>query len=534
MPTGDVSVGFSGQEADLIRALEKSERRFEKLEKKVKGINTQNKRAGKSFKEAFGQKAVTQVKSLVTAMGLGAGLAGVVRLVSSEYRNLIEVQRTAASVVITLSQARKNLFRNLAGKDEATLLAAIESAGTISRATGVRESITTNALAEAVSASGQNVPASVKAVRGAARSLADSPGKIAGFAGSLLDLGKVTGSEDADVNRGLLLATSALSRVSDPRQAAMNIPRSLINQKVMGATTSEAAALFAALSVAGADFKGSITANATIRYGEQLRDFFRDDKKLTQQALDYFGREATTGERQGLLQRNTKIAKKFLKGASFDAAASGLIEDLLLKPGSVAATEYQKALGGIGSNEELAALARQSIKDRDLDPLEEIAKAERAFKVAAETLSLRNMKGARASVARAGVKSVLQAAEISALDQTFIMGLLEFETGFGRRPGVDPIVEGVGIIENRGDVLERGPSRAHLGGGAFRDSASITHTRGEPSARDLDRAEGIREVLVALEELLVEAKKTSESTAAIGNAGKKQPTPGTGANGDLE
>lgn len=373
------------------------------LEGKLRGMGREGQKAGdktaKAGKVASGSFDLDRVRRFSTALlGIGSVAAGVAlawRLVQAEIKTTINLQKQAGQKQVTLNSARLDVARNMAGASEAEVAKVLAAGGSIATDEKIEERYIQAAIASAISASGGNVPSALAAVRQSAKFLPDKPAEIAGFAGSLLDLAKVTGTDDAKVNQGLLSMVGAMSRVVNPRQQAMNIPRSLIGQMAFGAEAPTAAALFAALTTGSGDFMGATTGTASIALAEQLEAFLpaagktaqskgglgeldrieladlapraqraRDraaagktlgtkaradwrrhdalkvkEASLTMEAAIPAGM-GTLGDRIGYLQANPEMAGQFLKSASFEKVAKGPIIQLLTEATSDVAKQF--------------------------------------------------------------------------------------------------------------------------------------------------------------------------------------------------
>ena len=362
----------------LLEGGEKTARLRQKLGGTNRELSTTARRANIAGRELGqmnkkGMLAGMTFKSVFAASGLSGFLGGLasttaaISLMRSELENLKTLQETAKDKQITLAAAHTLVTQNLFGSSKEEIKSVLESITSTAKETNVPERFVASAMAQALSASSGDKDASAKAVAGASRFLATSPEAIPRFAGALLDMMKVTGTSDANVNQGFMQRIAANSRVVDPNMQAQNIPRSLIGQSSFGATAEEASAIFTALTVGGADSTGARTGTAAISLTEQLRGFF-EEEGITKKAMKNRGRSLTAGERIGVLQQNPELAKKFLKDATFEKVALGPIEDLLLRKDSETNKVFQKSLDKKATHEELAALAAESIKNFELSP----------------------------------------------------------------------------------------------------------------------------------------------------------------------
>ncbi len=456
-----VQVVMTGDGAKLERELIKLQARMLELEGKTKGVGAAGRKTagdfgelGKATERAFDPKALLRWAGVLAPGGI---LIAGVQLLRAELTKVIELQKKAAGEQVTLASARKDLIRNLSSASDADVTRLmLGTAPRIAGRTGIEERFIQQALASALSAGSGNIPAATAAVEEAAKVFADKPEVLADFAGSLLDLSKVTGSMNATLNRGLLQQVASLSRVVDAGHQATNIPRSLIGMVGAGATGREASALFAALTASGGDITGATTGTAAIKLAEQTKKFFEARAPsggpwgLTALALRERG--ATMGERIGRLQENPQLARQFLEGASFEATALAPIRNLLLDAGSAAAHSFAENLKKIGSGPELERIAEQSAAAFLLDPLEKTARLQRAFNVGEQQLLLSDIVGGQGAVSREGVKALLTATGTSALTDRIVDARFELASSIGTR---DPAGVAARLIGERIEELRR-------------------------------------------------------------------------------
>lgn len=430
---GQLAVEMTANEVQAYKAMQRLIDQQAKMEQGLKRTGRASASAGKKNDAAFGAGALSSLKTYVAGfMGVG-GLMMAIQAVNRELEHTKQLQKDVASEQITLASARKDITRNMAGASDEDIKKMMGAATSIAGETNVEEKFIAQAIASALSASGGKQDASIAAVKGAAQFLADKPEEIAGFAGSLLDLSKITGTDDAAVNQGLLQQVGALSRVVDPALQASNIPKSLIGQQSFGATAQEAAAMFAAITNASGDLTGARSGTAAVGLAQQLRDFFKEEG-LTAKAEKSLGRSLSMGERIEMLQGDQKLAGKFLEGASFEKAAAGPIEQLLTNVGSVMAAAFRENQGKIGSNDELAELAKKSIQQRFLDPLEQTAALDRAFKDAQSGLTMGDVETGRAGAIRENLSETFRRSGMGAHSLKMKEKAFDLQVGLGADP----------------------------------------------------------------------------------------------------
>jgi hypothetical protein len=428
-----IVVEMSGDEARLFRSMS---RVVEQERKMSAGLGKVKRQADKAKAGMLGAFNVTKLASYAGVMG---GVLATMRLITAEARHQAEIQRQAASAQMSVAQSRQALIRNLVGTPRDETQKILQRARQMSAQTAVPERFVNQALASAVSAGGGDVDAAFSAVRAAAQFMPLEPESLGGFAGSLLDLSGVTGSKNARTNLGLLLAVGGLSRVTDPQAQAMNIPRSLIGQTSLGATTREAAALFSALTVGAGDITGARSGTAAIGLVEQLRHF----QPRGRDAREAFA-GMTAGERIQYLQANPAEAQRFLDSATFEKIAQGPIEGLFLDMQSKTAQKFAENLKAIPENAQLANLAATAIDAQLADPLAQSSKLQQTFGQTIDMMQTANQAQGIAGATRQGVIDVLKASGASHLATRFAGAHFELSTMMGRSGMLDQAIRTIG------------------------------------------------------------------------------------------
>lgn len=401
MSSGGVALTMTGDAAKLIAEMAKVTGRLDDVQKGLRGVADTAKQARKIAEEqASAQaKAFTAITNTIAAY---ASFQSILSAITAEMQLQDQLNQKAVQTQVTLSSARREIVRALPGTSEADLKKIFSETQKTAKETNVDEKFIARAMSEAISASGGNVPGSQKAVKQAAMFLSDQPDAIPKFAGSLMDLSKVTGTDDARVNQGFLSYIGGLSRVNDPNLMAMNIPQALIGAKSFGATSNEAASAYAALTVGSGDIRGATSGTGLIALAQQMQEFLpgelnavqrsaidaakkKSPRKLTEQdkaALELEQRSQlgldTFGKRVEFLQGNRDMADKFLSGASFEKTVLGPITDLLLDKNSETSKQFASNLKTIPGNADLARSADQMIASFGVDPLAKQAAGEQS------------------------------------------------------------------------------------------------------------------------------------------------------------
>ena len=455
-----VVVEMTGNEANLFRKLAKLEKKNNDLRGQLRGVKKDSRKA---FDDNPIIRMANSAKGMAAALAGSAGVLGVMKLITAEIRQQIELQEKQAKSQITLNQARQGLIRNLPTASDQEIKALLASGTQIAAKTGVQEKVIADALAQAVSASGGNIKASKSAVTVAARFLADLPDQIAPFSGSLLDISKATGTQDAQANLGFVRNVAGLSRVVDPKAQALSIPRSVIGQTKFGATSAEGAAFFAALTNSAADFRGETSATATVSFQAQLKDFFR--KKRSPELRRLAGEDATFTQRLTALRTNPALARQFASSSSFEKTVLGPLRDFILNPDSEIANQFRGFRGQIPTDvPSLRRLGQQSFDQRGLDPLESVAQTKRVLDQASNDLLTQDAGGGRAGVVREGLFKLLEATGLGSTAESLAKLKFEANTGIGQRDVLDT---GIDIVRDRTEDIRPNRLVGFTNGGGF-------------------------------------------------------------------
>gem|GEM_PF-5514804 len=564
---------MTANEKTLLAKLAKLEAKIRDLEHGFRGAGRSGKRMGDALTKALDPRNLSNfVVGLVGAGSAVTAMHSAWKLVSAEIRNSINLQKEAAGAQVTVSSARQDVVRNMAGRSKKEITDTLAQGAKIASRTSVDEKYIQQASASAISASGGNIPAAMAAVEQAAKFLGDQPQAIAGFAGSLLDLSKVTGTIDARVNQGYLSLVGAQSRVVDPRQQAQNIPRSIIGQMAFGATHQEAAALFAALTTGSGDITGATSGTAAISLTEQLEKFIpaagraavvsgglteiekiekekiqaqaerakeRHDNglKLSDKDLsvwDKYNRllekekdiktlpaiapgAKTTGARIKMLQANPELAKEFFSQASFEKVALGPIRQLLTDKNSEVSKLFAANMGAMKDKAGLAALADESLANKAADPLFQNAKLQRSFKNAGSMLLTSTPGRGQAGIVREGIKDLLIKSGQTELATKIDGAIFEGRSGFGAKGAIDAAIP---IIQSRINELGSPQTQypvSFAGAGAVSGVGNLTRT---PTAEESAQAEILRSILQTLKEMQTTNQETARKAPNNRTLGK--------------
>lgn len=548
----NVQLEMSGDEARLLASLKRSEAEIQRLEaalkkmgetgeksskktqeqlwkeqrevRKLKGAWEETEKAREEAEKPFGEKLIP---SITAAAGGIMSVTTALNALRAEVDQIIARQAKAADAAMTLNQARQDVIRNMPGASRAQIDKVIANITTTSRATNVDEKIIALSMASALSAGGGDIGAAESAVGQSARFLADRPEAIAGFAGSLLDLSKVTRTTDARVNQGLLSYVGGLSRVVKPELQAANIPESLIGQQAFGGDMRTSAALFAALTTGSGDITGARSGTAAIALAQQMQEFFSgpiadmSKGKGFWNRLSGYGKNIAFGaipadtelQRLFALQNIPGLADAFLStpGVSFEKKSIGPITQLLTDPTSDVARMFKDNMRKIPGQQRLAEIADEMLAARSADPLERAAAMKRAFESGELGLLTGNLMDVEGGISREGLKNLLVASGLNAAKTTTAMWGFEASSDVGREKSAASAID---VLQSRRRELLATFTSSGQGVGAAPAIGSRT-----PSDED-------KRVAGLLQEVITQLKALNESNASMDEKTSGSPTLG--------
>lgn len=329
-------------------------------------------------------------------IGYAAGFASVqtaVSLITAELRAQQELIDKRNATQLSVGESRNVLLRNLIGSPDKEIRSALAAGKSIAQGTNVSEVPINNALASAISATG-NVPLSIELVRRSAQFLQDRPGEIGDFAGALGDLTRMTHSNDPNIALGLLAQIGRITRITSPQQTARSVAPALLGTLPFGGTAQSAGAVFAALTTGSGDVEGMHSGTGTIALAQQLEEaaLGKGGFAPTSSHPGFDPGElkgANLLERLRFLQQNPAAAQKFLDLASFERKVVGQITQLLIDPRSDVRRDFETAMSSIGDNRSLLTQGRSANSIFGYNEFEPVASRSRTINRLVESLQTR-------------------------------------------------------------------------------------------------------------------------------------------------
>lgn len=348
----------------------------EHAEKAANRWRQQLDQVGKASDKAFGSQAISNLKSYVTGM---IGITGIVAAVRAEITALRAEGNRIAQTKLDAAGARRVLRSQIAlatPEEKRQVLSAADRLGA-DPSLGVEQKLVDLTLNSAVSAS-PNISRAIKFAQFGLQ-LTKGEGDVEAEIGGGLDIANALGSDDPVAAFAFLNAAKQVSRVESTGKVAKNLPRVVNAVKIAGADPRVGGALYAGLTVGGADPDSEVSRTAAINLIDRANKFFTQNKFKDIAAGD----RDSFPEQLALLLGNDELSRQFLNSPQFQfRAASKPAVQQLFTPGSTAREAYAKFFEVIG--EDPAATGRGMMDFINRGKFESAAQGERVIRKGAE------------------------------------------------------------------------------------------------------------------------------------------------------
>ena len=259
-------------EKQLLNALQKAEKKIESVEGKLKKMKSSGGKSIDGVTAQF-QKFAGQ---LMGSFGVAAAVGAVVKELRAANELMIKNKRLAADVQLTVAQSRANALLNLPSDFKGGSKALDKMVENISGTSGLGREKVYQAMSTGLSARGsvsmtgfQNamtLASQVEAVTGGQTSAGD-------LSGSLLDLAKATGMDNAQANLGWLRQAGSASRMTT-LEGQLNMVPGISAGKARGVSPERSMEMQAAISQLIVDPSGEKTRTG---YVNLTKDLFTED-----------------------------------------------------------------------------------------------------------------------------------------------------------------------------------------------------------------------------------------------------------------
>lgn len=247
------------------------QQRMEALAEPLQGLDTNFSEMAVKAEEVFGETGTSRLVKWGTVL---SGAMITVQQINAEMQRNQQLVDARTSVQERVGQAQNTLLGNISGESQQTKDMIFARTREIASKYGISEAYVADAMAEAYSASNADVQKTLAGVEYVAKRFWDRPEEMGTAAGSLIDIWRQM-PQGATIEQaaGLLTVTGQLSRVVNPQMQYRNIGQGVVGMTQMGASPEASAALFVALSSAGADPEGQRTGSGGVRFVEQLKEY---------------------------------------------------------------------------------------------------------------------------------------------------------------------------------------------------------------------------------------------------------------------
>ncbi|MCK5127542.1 MAG: hypothetical protein KAR42_14900 [candidate division Zixibacteria bacterium] len=306
MPAVKFNLSTQG-EKQLLNAIQRLEGRIDKLEGKMKDV-------GKTGKKSFGGvggELTKLTQQLIGPLGVAAAVGAVVAQLKSAYDLMVRNQGIAKDVQLSIAQARAGALMNLPSDFEGGAAGLDAMVARVAKQSGLARNRVFQAMNPALSARGSvGAKGFESSVTLASRIEALTGGQTAAgdVAGSLLDLTKATGMQDAMANLGFLRQAGAASRMTS-LESQLNLIPGIAAGSARGITPEQSLETQAAISQLIVDPSGEKTRTGFINL---TKDLFTKDL-LPTVGVGRGGRRKTTfGPLEGTFpERITQLQTAF-------------------------------------------------------------------------------------------------------------------------------------------------------------------------------------------------------------------------------
>lgn len=383
--------------AEAKKAFEDTRTPLERWAKKMQELNALVKQ-GAIDQETFGRAAKKASDELNKADKSGGGLmkaaldtakgylsvASAIALVNAQLEKTNRLNAEAKAGQMTVADAQAKLMRNMGSLSPKQRAEVISNTKAMATKNKQDEAETTLAVSEAFSAGA--TPAQALAAVNAAQKLVPERGALGErqtVTGAILDVAKLTKSDDAMANAGLIQAMGEKARVSSIEMTTKNLVPALgAMQAIGGGTPQENAAILAALTQVG-DTTGAISGTAGTRLAMEMMEAYPEkDTPIFDATGKRKGMRAGTGlktnlERLRRIQSTKETREKFLGTAKFEAGAIGGIMGLVGGPGTPTGRALEENLVDMPATDKAAEFAQNIVAGIESTAAGQVGKAGR-------------------------------------------------------------------------------------------------------------------------------------------------------------
>lgn len=499
----NVDITFAANSKEVQNALDSMNRQVDKATAKVDRMSERSKRGARGTSQEFrgvtqsigemALKATAGFASMTSAGGLFLATFKAMRNELDEERRRQKEAFTTSLDVAGAVRATRNTFSADATVGEADLEREIVK---VSERTGAQPKRIAAALADAFSAKGSlSNRAAIKAVEQAFNLDRSNQAAATTLSGSALDIGKISGTDDARVNLGFIANAAQAARITSLEKVSDNLVPAIIGITKFGDSLEQAGELATTLTQLNADKTGAFSGSASQRLGTQLINFnlqraakgeFRGQFvgkdpfgqfAVPEEQFERFRAAKSTAARIGILQESPELRRAFEGQATFEAKSEQAILSLLrgdkVARDTLAAT--QNIIKGTQSKQEQqfqAKLFEEERRSKEAGRFQGPLTAQEEFEAARQREQLSDLEGVRAASARKIFDQTLKDVNLPGVDSIKFLGLevgkrtvlqeriRSMEKRMGEHPAIqapeDPVLNTLkGLVGNSGKIGDK-------------------------------------------------------------------------------
>jgi hypothetical protein len=424
---------LTGEEKDLLGAVQRMQREFAKLEEQNRKLAQQAKEAARAAKEANKEQSSTLSSGIAQVASLAAGYltaAKAIDSVTAALEHKARVEKGIAQAQLGIAPAQREFIINAGAITAKERDAALGEIDQIANRRNITRVDALRGAGAGIGFAGQVQP-TLKALDVAAQF---NPYDVAAMTPGLLATRNVTRSEDPLENLGFLVGVQQTSPIKSTSLLTENLIPAAAGVRLYGDTDVEAAALVNALSFALTDPTGQQSGTAAQRLSAVLA------KQLPQLK--------STRERVEFLQKNPKAAQRAGEGIEQGATKAALVS-LITDSQSQASVAFRESLASIPAAGERRAVAEAAIANASGTSEQQLSNLSRGLGAGVENLQFTG----------SGISGVFQEELPKIRD---FAGLNYFEQLMGNLPyranvamGLDPVDAGIKDIRAIESRVER-------------------------------------------------------------------------------
>ncbi len=307
-------------------------------------------------------------KSLVAGLGLGIGVAGAIKLITSEMEALEALSKKQAEKFASVEGAEAAIVQNIAVTGDPVVdaengLRAVQGGIAISQKTNLPILDVQSAVASGLSASGGDIDATLAAVEQQAELNRATPGDLqAGTAGVLSVMAGMK-TNNADAAQGILEGVGMNSRLSSPAAVSSTVPGLLKFASGYGYDIQETAALFSQSTQETDDATGERSATGMRAFIKEIFEFF-DSGAGKKYNVGEDGEKLGLYQQIQMLQSNAKLGAEYLDKSALPSEVSGPVRNMILDVTSTMSTGVDRIIAESATSEEELAMRVESRRAR--------------------------------------------------------------------------------------------------------------------------------------------------------------------------